>query len=176
MTEQGPGLQYKTLRWWLIPVIAAHNFEEWLTFPVYGETGQIIASHLGIPFQPLPWPVMQLALILVTIIPALVIIWASIGRQNRWKNGAIYFIAGIFFANVFLPHIPAAILAHGYSPGILTAVFVTFPFCLVLGWLVVRENVLPLRHVLFLSMSSAVLLIPSIIGVLALSKGLTGLF
>lgn len=161
---------YRTLRWLLIPVIAIHNFEEWLTFPSYGEVAGAMAARFGVSPEMPSWEAMQLALIIVTLVPALIVVWASVGRQHQWKDFAVCGLAGIFFANVFMPHIPAAIGAHGYSPGLITAVAINLPFCLLLWRSAIGQDILSARQVLIAAFVGAALLLPSLVGVLALSK------
>ena len=162
--------KYRTLRWLLIPVIAAHNFEEWLTFPRYGEEAGAMATRFGVSLEMPSWDAMQLALIVVTLVPTLIVVWASIGRQYQWKDFAVCGLAGIFFANVFIPHIPAAIVAHGYSPGLITAVAINLPFCLFLWRSAIGQGILSVRQVLISAFVGAALLPLSLVGVLTLSK------
>ncbi|MEQ1724527.1 MAG: HXXEE domain-containing protein [Sphingopyxis sp.] len=126
-------MTFRTLSFLLIVVIAAHNFEEWLTFPHFGEIMSLVRAKVGLSMAaPPPWPVMQMALILVTVLPALIILWANTGRANAVKTWLICWTASIFLANVFIPHIPASFILGGYSPGVLTAVLVNLPFCMLL--------------------------------------------
>ena len=159
--------KYRTLRWLLIPVIAAHNFEEWLTIPFYGEVAGAMA---GRSTQPPSWTEMQIALLLVTIMPALIMIWAVLGRQRLWKELLVCSVTGIYFANVFLPHIPAAIVTGGYTPGLLTATLVNLPFCLYLWRQAIREGILSFNQVLLTALAGAIVLIPSIVSIMMLAK------
>lgn len=165
---------YRKLRWMLAPVAALHNFEEWLTFPTFGDVGGRVASRLNLEVTRLPWEAVQLGLIIVTIAPALIVVWASTGRESRAKDFLVLMVAGIFLANVFAPHIPAAILAGGYSPGVITATAVNLPFCLWLFRAAIRERVLPPRAAIAAGCLGAVLLPFIVTGVLAMSGSLLG--
>ncbi|MDX2143082.1 MAG: hypothetical protein SFV19_06985 [Rhodospirillaceae bacterium] len=81
MTEH-PHLQsvirYRVLRWLLAPVVAVHNFEEWLTIPSFADTAADIAARFNLPLALPPWEAVQLALVLVTLVPALIVAWASL--------------------------------------------------------------------------------------------------
>ncbi|HXI86354.1 MAG TPA: HXXEE domain-containing protein, partial [Parvularculaceae bacterium] len=165
-TDKGAPAPYGAARWLVIPVIAAHNFEEWLTFPSFHN--EAAAKHLGLPFQAPSWLAMQIGFVLVTLAPACIVVWASLGRQRWWKDIAVCWVGGIFFANIFLPHIPAAIIVGGYSPGVLTAVLVNLPFFPFLFWRAVRDGYLTARQVLFAVLIGAASLPVSIVGVLAL--------
>lgn len=160
---------YANLRWALIPAIAAHNFEEWLTFPLFRQDAGGTLQRLGLSLHSPPWAVTQFALIMVTALPALVITYAALGRQSRSKDFLVCVIAGIFFANVFLPHIPSAIAARGYTPGVVTATLVNLPLCLMLWRSAVAEGVLSLRRVMGAGVLGALALFPSIIAMMLLA-------
>jgi hypothetical protein len=107
----------------LVLAIAAHNFEEWLTFPHFGELSGAMAQELGVDMKPKPWAIVQGALVFVTIVPALLLI---LGRWSQKPLGSwlICWVASVFLANVFIPHVPAMVLFGGYAPGGVTAVLV----------------------------------------------------
>lgn len=171
-TPSSSFLSYRTLRWLLVPVAALHNFEEWLTFPIFGEVGGSLAARFNVRVAQLPWEAVQLGLIIVTIAPALVVLGASTGRGSRLKDFLVLLVAGIFLANVFVPHIPAAILAGGYSPGVATAVAINLPFCILLFRAAIRERVLS-PGVATLAGGLGALSLPFIVtGVLALSAAI----
>lgn len=150
-------MMFRSLRWALIPIIAAHNFEEWLTFPIYGGVDA-------------PWPAVQLALILVTIGPALVVLWAAIGAPTARKDFAILWIAGIFAANALLQHIPAAVIARGYSPGLITALAVNLPVAFLLYGSAIREGAATPRSAALALGVGAITLPLAILGALSLAN------
>lgn len=78
-------------------------------------------------------------------------------------------LGGVFLANVFLPHIPAAILAGGYSPGVLTAALVNLPFFPILFRQGVLEGRLTARQAFASALIGAASLPLCIAGALALS-------
>jgi hypothetical protein len=156
----------------LIPAVAAHNFEEWLTFPSFRPGGGAALERLGLSLQAEPWAVTQLALVMVTAIPALIVIFAAFGRQSRTKDFLVCVVAGIFFANVFLPHIPSAIAAQGYTPGLITATLINLPLCLALWRSAVAEGILSLRQVVGAGVLGAIALFPSIVAMMLLSDRL----
>jgi hypothetical protein len=110
----------------LVFAIAAHNFEEWLTFHHFGELSGAMGQRLGLEIRPKPWPIVQGALVFVTVVPVLLLLLGKWG-QKTWGAWLISWIASIFLANVFIPHIPSMILSGGYAPGGITAVLVNFP-------------------------------------------------
>lgn len=121
-------MRFDNLKWVFLPAIAVHNFEEWLTTPYFPGPSAIFGSGLVAP----SWQVMEIALVIVTLLPVAIIIWAATGLQRVYKDWAICWLASIFFINVFVPHVPASVLAAGYSPGVVTAVLVNLPLCLLL--------------------------------------------
>lgn len=167
-------VRYRTLRWLLAPVIAAHNFEEWLTFPIFGETAASTAARFGVHFEAPPWKAVQLALLLVTLGPALVVLCASTGRTRLWKDFAVLWVAGIFLANVFMPHVPAAILAGGYAPGVVTAVAINLPFCIVLFHSAIAAHAVSGPQAMLAAALGAVTLPFALFGVLGFSKVIVG--
>ena len=158
----------------LIAVIAAHNFEEWLTFPHFGEIMSLVAAKIGIQSSapPPPWPVTQMALLLVTVIPALTILWASSRRASAVKSWAICWTASVFLANVFVPHIPASLILGGYSPGVLTAVLVNLPFCTLLLMKARSEGLLSGLQITIAVITGLVSLPVALITVFAIARAL----
>lgn len=111
-----------------LPAIAVHNFEEWLTTPYFPVPSVIFGSEFVAP----SWQVMEIALVLVTLLPSAIIIWAATGLQRVYKDWTVCWLASIFCINVFVPHVPASILTGAYSPGVLSAVCVILPLCLLI--------------------------------------------
>jgi hypothetical protein len=156
-------ISYSHLRWALIPAIAAHNFEEWLTFPRVRRGVGNTLDGLGIGLQSPTWDVTQLALILVTLVPACVVTYSALAKGGRSKDFIVSIVAGIFFANVFIPHIPSALANSGYSPGVVTAGLAIFPVCLLLWRSAVVEGVLSRTQVVGSALIGLLLLLPAIV-------------
>jgi hypothetical protein len=142
----------------LVLAIAAHNFEEWLTFPHFGELSGAMGQKLGFEIKPKPWPIVQGALVFVTVVPALLLVLGR-WRQKTWGAWLISWIASIFLANVFIPHIPSMILFSGYAPGGITAVLVNFPLA-VLVLIKARKEELLTRFQVGLAVLAGVLSLP----------------
>jgi hypothetical protein len=66
----------------------------------------------------------------VTVVPALIVAWATTGRQSAAKREAVAILVAALLWNVFAPHLPAAMLLGGYAPGVVTAVAINLPFAL----------------------------------------------
>ncbi len=140
-------MRYSVLSWLLIPAIALHNFEEWLTLSQYGDLGVILAQRLGVSVAAPPGSVFTIALLLVTIVPAILVVAGSTGTPSRKKTWLVCFVASIYLANVFLPHVPAALVTGGYVPGVVTALIINLPLCMLLLRQAKRERDLSKREI-----------------------------
>jgi hypothetical protein len=166
-------MRYSILRWALIPAIALHNFEEWLTFPYFRQSYEEMIERIGLGIQPPSWAVTQLALVIATIIPVFGIALAARGQRSRIKDFFICFIAAVFLANAFLPHIPAVIVMGGYAPGVITAVLINLPLCAWLLHSAVRERILSVQQAAACVVLGAVSVAPSIVAIMFVSGQLT---
>ena len=129
-------LSYRSLQRTLALVIALHNAEEGITAGAYLPRVREIIERVPALRErgllPPSLPRLYLALIVVTLVPALIIGWATTGRDSSVKREVVAVIAAALLWNVFLPHIPAMIVLRGYVPGGVTALLVNRPFCLYL--------------------------------------------
>ena len=125
-------LRYSTLGWLLLPAVTLHNLEEWVALPLYGDVGMAIERRLGISMPVPPSSVFETALLLVTIVSVAIIVAGSVGAPSRFKTWLVCFVASIYLVNVFLPHLPTAFIIGGYAPGIVTALTINLPLCLLL--------------------------------------------
>lgn len=136
---------------------------------MYRDFTDTLPSSVFLAFEEPSWVLTQFALAIATIIPAIVVVWASTGTQRTVKDFGVCIVAGIFFANVFVPHLLAAIGNRGYAPGVLTAVFLNFPFCLYLWRQAVSEGVLTTKQIVVAGIAGAATLIPALVLVYVLS-------
>jgi len=115
---------------WLFPIATtAHNLEEAIWLP------RFVAAHAS----ELPWHVepgqFRFGLVVLTVAAWIVTYFSwRRGRQTWWAYMLFGYIVAML-VNVFVPHIPAAIVFGGYAPGVVTAVVVNLP---VMAFLVVR--------------------------------------
>jgi Protein of unknown function with HXXEE motif len=149
---------FKTLSYLLILIITAHNFEEWLTFPHFGELSEVIGRKFGMHAAPKPWPVVQGGLIFVTVVPALIIVLAK-QTGKSWGPWLICWMAAIYLANVFVPHIPAMIMLGGYAPGGFTALLLNLPLTVLVLRQARREQLLS-RNEIAITVVAGVLSLP----------------
>jgi hypothetical protein len=127
-------LPYRSLPRLLAVVIALHNAEEGITAGKYLPRVRAIIEQVPAlrdrGLLPPSLPRLYVALIVVTLVPALVLGWATTGRDSDVKREVAAVIAAALLWNVFLPHLSAMIVLRGYAPGGLTALVVNLPFCL----------------------------------------------
>lgn len=161
--------RYTTTRWLFIPVVALHNFEEWLMFPRFAEVGATAARRVGLVLPTPPWGALQAALVVVTLVPVAAVVFAAAGRPSRRKEMAVAFFVSVYFANVVLPHVPAAILVGGYAPGLATALLVNLPFALLYYRAALVDGVLTKRSLALTVALAAAALVG--LGAIGLSAG-----
>jgi uncharacterized protein with HXXEE motif len=129
-------LSYRSLQRLMAVVIALHNGEEAATAGAYLPRVREIIERVPALRErgllPPSLPRLYLALIIVTLVPALVLGWATTGCDSSVKREVVAVIAAALLWNVFLPHMSAMIVLRGYAPGGLTALVVNLPFCLYL--------------------------------------------
>lgn len=153
---------YAQCRWLLIPVVAAHNLEEWIMVPRYGSIAPALQDQLTGFFAPPPYPVLQIAWILVTLVPALIVLVAAAADRSRFRNGLVCWVASMYLANAFLPHLLAFAMDRAYAPGLVTAVFVVLPFAIVLLRQALREEYLSGRQ-LAVAVAAGVVALPLVL-------------
>ena len=123
---------YATCRWLLIPVGTLHNAEEWITEPRFGSISPTLQAHLVRWLAPPPLRVLQIGWIIVTLVPALIVLAAASAGRSRVRDWLVCWVASIYLANALLPHLLEFALSRSYAPGVVTAVFVNLPFAIVL--------------------------------------------
>ena len=127
---------------WLIPVLlAAHNAEEALLFPRYlplllGRLPQGWRAVAGA----LTLGQVGTALALVTLIPLLLVIWATSRPKSTVPLWLLLLVQATVLLNV-LWHVSAAMVVFdGYSPGLVTALLINLPFSVYLLGRAARER------------------------------------
>jgi len=114
-------LSFCTLQWLFPVAITIHNLEEPIWLP-----GFLVAHGKALPWTDAPGE-FRFDLVVLTAAAWVVtyLSWCT-GSQSIWA----YLLYGYIVAmlvNVFVPHVPAAIVFRGYAPGVVTAVVVNFP-------------------------------------------------
>jgi len=114
----------------LAAAFAGHNLEEGLT---YAATREGIAARihaLGLPWLSPPPAVATTALLAITIAALAAMSWAALGPPTPSKRILVRALAWVMLANVALPHLPAAFVLGGYTPGLITALAINLPLSL----------------------------------------------
>jgi len=88
-----------------------------------------------LPFAPPGATEIRLALVVATL-AAFLVTYLSVrgGKQSVWAYLTFGYIVAML-ANVFIPHVPASIVLHSYTPGLATALVVNLPL---MSWLAAR--------------------------------------
>lgn len=164
-----------TLR--LIPAfLLLHNAEEAIALHYYLPqiAERLSRWHPGI-IHP-SYPQMLLALILATLIPLALVVWAMRRPASSYALWFVVLVQAVVLVNVF-SHLAAALFVmHGYSPGLLTAALINLPFSLYLFRRAVREQWLSQRA-LWATVPAAILVHgPLLLGLIFLSGKLVGLY
>ena len=106
--------------------LVLHTTEEYLTFPAFLSSSGRLPRWLPPPAL-LPNPhQMHVALIIVTVLPLAVIEWAIL-RPHKALLIAALLLECVLLVNAGW-HLLAAVVTHGYAPGVLTAVLINLPF------------------------------------------------
>lgn len=166
---------YKAI--WLVPIfLAFHNLEEFL----------IVKGALPGPIPtPFEWiqrliPVITAgqfaaALVVVTLIPCAIQLLGLLTSRRRIPVLLLIQIQVIVFLNIFV-HVVGAFIVGGYSPGLVTAVLINFPFSLFLFYHAWREHWIGPKAAALMIPIGLTLLGPGIIGLLKLIICLSGRF
>lgn len=124
-------LSYRSVQWLVFAFLALHNLEEGLTMRLYFPRIKELLRQSAPPtlLSAMPTPAQfYAALVCATLIPLLLIIFATTGRPSMFKSYLVAVVQAQVCLNVFVPHIPAAVMLGGYAPGLVTAVLLNLPF------------------------------------------------
>ncbi len=135
---------------WAVPLLLAiHNAEEALTFPRYlPEVREHPPYFLRSVAESLHYDALFIALVVVTVVPALVSLWSWRRPQSRAAFWCVMLIQATVFLNVFAHMSSVITVFRGYGPGVLTALAINLPFSIYLfrvarrgGWLTRPETI-----------------------------------
>lgn len=108
----------------LAAALSLHDLEEALAYPLLRP--RIVELWPSAP----PAEAFWISLAAVTVGGIVLALWAGSGRSAGGKALALRAIAWVLLVNVIVPHAPAAFVLGGYAPGVVTAVAVNLPACL----------------------------------------------
>ncbi|MEV0403412.1 HXXEE domain-containing protein [Actinoallomurus sp. NPDC050550] len=131
---------WKRWSWALAGAFALHNTEEALTmrrFPSLAgwldQAGRLDQGALN----GLMAAISGLGVVAVAV--------GTTGRPAAWKPYLPAGMAGVMLLNVALPHVPAAVAARGYAPGLVTALGLNLPIGAAVLRSAVREGAISRR-------------------------------
>jgi len=116
---------------WLFPIaVTLHNAEEAIWMPGWdrGHLEDILGR------QPEAAEIRAALVVLTLAAFAVTYLSARRGPGSIWAYLTFGYIIAML-ANVFVPHVPAAIVFRGYAPGVVTAVLINLP---VMSFLAIR--------------------------------------
>lgn len=123
--RRGPGRRTASLLLFL--AVLVHNTEEALTYASTRSEATDLVQRVW-PAAQLPGAeAFQVAALLLTAGVGALLAWAARTHRERPAGLAQEVVAAVLLANVFIPHLPAAILLGGYAPGVITALAFNLP-------------------------------------------------
>ncbi len=147
------------LLYFLFPVaITLHNIEEAVWMPEWSQN----AGRWHRPVEKIPF---AFAVLVLTLLAYL---FAYLGLMGGKQSIGIYLLSGYAFvmlANVFVPHLIAAIWLKQYVPGLVTGLALNLPICSALLIFVLMEGYVSLWPLLItggLFIVAALILIPQL--------------
>lgn len=158
-------LSYTSVQWLVFAFLALHNLEEALTMRAYlPRIGELLREHAPAGLaSALPTPAQfYAALAGATLIPLLLVAFATTGRPSKLKFYLVALVQAQVFLNVFVPHVPAAFALGGYAPGLATAALINLPFSVYFFRRSLRESRVTRRGLLIMLLVALPLLLLSI--------------
>ena len=119
-----------SIRQWgaiLFALFVLHNAEEAIGFVYASESWLRLLDTFGMRSLAMPPATFLRSLATVTAFSAVIAAWIMFAPETRATLWAVRIWAAILVVNVFVPHLPAAVLAGGYVPGVATAVLLNLP-------------------------------------------------
>jgi hypothetical protein len=120
---------------WLFPIaVTLHNSEEAIWFPAWwSQHAREVPVHPNSGAFRFAVAALTLAAFVITYMSA------RKGKESVWAYLMFGYIAAMF-ANVFIPHLPASLILHSYTPGVVTALLINLPVMSLLAIGAVREG------------------------------------
>jgi len=128
-------MDFRRLQWVFPIAVTLHNAEEaiWM----HGWAANHLEDVVGRP----PGATEIRAALVVLTVAAFVATYLSVrrGPESIWAYLTFGYIIAML-ANVFVPHVPAAIVVRGYAPGVVTAVLLNLPLMSYVALRAVRDR------------------------------------
>ncbi len=158
-------LPIPALLWIGFAIVVVHNFEEWLMM------GRFLDAHRSLLPSFLSGMTRErftISLAIVTLI-ALVMTWAGArSRPNSLALVAVVAMQTVMTINA-VQHAAMTVWARGYVPGTASAMLIVVPFAFYLVRRALRERSVAVKPFVLASAVEAVLLVPLLLGVHAVS-------
>jgi hypothetical protein len=127
---------------WLLPAaLVVHNAEEAIAFPRYLPA---IRERLPDILRPVASTIevgdLRLALIVVTIVPLLIVLWTTRRPRSGFARWCALVVLAVVALNVVSHVAVSLVLMRGYAPGLASAVLVNAPLSVVLFGRAARER------------------------------------
>jgi len=158
---------------WLLPgALALHNAEEAVALPRLLPAVRLHAPAFArAAVDAVTVPQVRLALLLATVVPLAVVVWAQARPASDAARWLALLVAAVLLLNV-LSHLAAALLLRGYAPGLATALALNLPCCAYLLRRAARERWLGRRALAALAPAAVVVHGPLLLGLIALAGDL----
>src|SRR5271165_511744 len=106
--------------------LVLHNTEEYFTFPTFFRSSSRLLQWLPAPGLLQKTSHLHLALLMATVLPLAVVIWAVLRPCKALLVSAL-FLESVLLVNAGW-HMLAALVNRGYVPGVVTAALINLPF------------------------------------------------
>jgi len=146
---------------------AVHDAEEWVTMPGWGARNVDRLRHLYPRVPQRFWRRLDLPAVHVrvgiTVMGLVFLVAAALGARTDGR-AVVYQVVLIGFGVHGLGHLGQALLARGYTPGMITSVLVVLPFS-IWAWRVVEDSGAVTANMGVLITVGVLLITPVIVGV-----------
>lgn len=140
-------------------IFTLHNIEEAIGFSRFS-----YPSSLNQQFQWFSSQSMIAAIISITILAWLVILWALFSASEITKRDVLTILVTIFAINAFFPHIVGTIILQRYFPAVISAIILYIPYS---GWILPKlAAAFPTRKNFYLTVFIGLSIAVFIIGVI----------
>jgi hypothetical protein len=157
--------------WLVAAALAVHNAEEAVTFPLYWPQVQSrlpeMAQRAAAGFDATSF---RTGLVWATLLPLAVVLWATWRPDSSAARWSVLAVQAVVAVNVASHVVIAAALAHGYSPGLLSAVLINVPVSIYLFRRAARERWITARGWRALLPAALAIHGPGLVGLLLLSR------
>jgi hypothetical protein len=153
---------------WLVPIFfALHNLEE---APFMERWSKRLPLKLPVNYSTRQFVI---AVIFLTLGGFLVTYWGVEYLHNTTGYLIVMGIQAVLFFNAFIPHIGSTIRFRMYSPGVITATFITLPFSIYLFNRALLENMITWNQVWVLLLIAPFAMVLFAYGSLQIGKALS---